>query len=684
MSPSAITAVEKAADTLNGMVAKKPSLRKSATASGVAPEDVYKPELLSYAVGSVGEGQGTALVATNVDGPSCVPALGDRVANLSYRQAQLGLKGTVVAVHAATGFVEVVFDGEFIGGGSLGGLCSNGRGALVPWSALLCLSRLPSEAPPAGLAPVLPGTAAAANAFGSSQQHRGGGGGVAALTGTDEDAIARLEGMPRGKQRGPQQTQYNQQQQQRSPQPSHGQRQQQPQQQQQQQQQQQRPVTGPGAPYGQPSSAGAQQQQLQQQRKAATPAAAAPPAAGTSIPLASLFGGKSPAAPAPAAAASRTTATVQGIVSADELEGAPALAPALVPARPAAPVVTPAPASGGLDLPAIARQVEFYFSDVNLAKDAFMAHLINADVSSAPGGQGWVPLATIKGFKRMQELARGDADVIAAAVATHSKLLLVSSDRKKIRRVHPWAAGAQPAAPAASIAAPAQLPPVPPPAVAPAPATAGRPDPLAYYASMMGGQQQQQQQQQQAKAPVAAAPSDVRNTNGGAAAPAADATGAAADGRAHFESMMARLQRSAAPQQQQQPVPQQQQAPPYPQQAFGYGAGPQMMPTQMMMAPQQAGYFPQQPQGPFPMAGGPFPLQQPGPFFFGGQQQQQQPMFPMMPMGLPAQQQMQPQWQQQQQAPMPHHPQPRPQGHGPQGQLPPVPVPSPQPAPLRK
>lgn len=38
-----------------------------------------------------------------------------------------GLWGTVVACHSHSGCVEVVFDEEFIGGGTLHGMCSNYR-----------------------------------------------------------------------------------------------------------------------------------------------------------------------------------------------------------------------------------------------------------------------------------------------------------------------------------------------------------------------------------------------------------------------------------------------------------------------------------------------------------------------------------------------------------------------------
>ena len=195
MAPAAVTAVEKAADAYYAVMRKRaaagaaapggsaaapgepPSITRRVRRDGVRPADVFRPEhSSSYAVGGVGEGHGTALGVNSVDGASCTPILGDRVANLSYRQAPLGLRGTVVAVHAASGFVEAVFDAEFVGGGSLGGLCTIGRGALVPWSALLCLSREPSAE--AGAA--------------------AGGGDASEAAPPDEDS-----GMPRGKRGGP-------------------------------------------------------------------------------------------------------------------------------------------------------------------------------------------------------------------------------------------------------------------------------------------------------------------------------------------------------------------------------------------------------------------------------------------------------------------------------------------------
>ena len=69
------------------------------------------------------------------------PELGDRVVNLVASAVPFGLKGTVIAIHASSAYVEVLFDEEFAGGKSLQGLCSAFRGALVSWSSVLKVSR---------------------------------------------------------------------------------------------------------------------------------------------------------------------------------------------------------------------------------------------------------------------------------------------------------------------------------------------------------------------------------------------------------------------------------------------------------------------------------------------------------------------------------------------------------------
>ena len=72
---------------------------------------------------------------------SCNPRLGDRVVNLNSLGVPFGLKGTVITIHNATGYVEVVFDSEFVGGRALAGSCSQFRGRLCPWHGLLRVSK---------------------------------------------------------------------------------------------------------------------------------------------------------------------------------------------------------------------------------------------------------------------------------------------------------------------------------------------------------------------------------------------------------------------------------------------------------------------------------------------------------------------------------------------------------------
>ena len=73
------------------------------------------------------------------NGPEA-PRLGDRVVNLHATGVPFGLKGTVVAIHSNTGYVEAIFDEEFVGGRGLQGQCSQFRGRLCAWSTLLRVS----------------------------------------------------------------------------------------------------------------------------------------------------------------------------------------------------------------------------------------------------------------------------------------------------------------------------------------------------------------------------------------------------------------------------------------------------------------------------------------------------------------------------------------------------------------
>lgn len=77
----------------------------------------------------------------------------------------------------------------------------------------------------------------------------------------------------------------------------------------------------------------------------------------------------------------------------------------------------------------IVKQVEYYFSDENLPTDEFLLKYVKKNK------KGFVPIETIASFRRMKKLVQ-DLSVIEAALRTSPKLV-VSSDGKRVRRLHP-------------------------------------------------------------------------------------------------------------------------------------------------------------------------------------------------------------------------------------------------------
>ncbi|XP_026756947.2 la protein homolog [Galleria mellonella] len=76
---------------------------------------------------------------------------------------------------------------------------------------------------------------------------------------------------------------------------------------------------------------------------------------------------------------------------------------------------------------AIIRQVEYYFSDVNLPRDKFLREQVKLD-------DGWIPIEVLTTFNRLAKLSK-DVNVIAKALNNStSGLLEVSEDNKKVRR----------------------------------------------------------------------------------------------------------------------------------------------------------------------------------------------------------------------------------------------------------
>jgi La-related protein 7 len=76
----------------------------------------------------------------------------------------------------------------------------------------------------------------------------------------------------------------------------------------------------------------------------------------------------------------------------------------------------------------IVKQVEYYFSDENLPTDEFLKFV-------KKNKEGFVPIGVIASFRRMKKLVQDHA-IIEAALRTSSKLV-VNSDGKRVRRLHP-------------------------------------------------------------------------------------------------------------------------------------------------------------------------------------------------------------------------------------------------------
>lgn len=78
----------------------------------------------------------------------------------------------------------------------------------------------------------------------------------------------------------------------------------------------------------------------------------------------------------------------------------------------------------------ITKQVEYYFSDANLATTEHLMRFISKDPD------GFVPISVVASFKKIKALVQNNL-LLANALRTSSKLI-ISDDKKKVRRVHPF------------------------------------------------------------------------------------------------------------------------------------------------------------------------------------------------------------------------------------------------------
>uniref|UniRef100_A0A0D9XXW7 HTH La-type RNA-binding domain-containing protein n=1 Tax=Leersia perrieri TaxID=77586 RepID=A0A0D9XXW7_9ORYZ len=78
----------------------------------------------------------------------------------------------------------------------------------------------------------------------------------------------------------------------------------------------------------------------------------------------------------------------------------------------------------------ITKQVEYYFSDINLATTEHLMRFITRDP------EGYVPMSVIAGFNKIKALVHNNS-MLAASLRTSSKLV-VSDDGKRVKRLQPF------------------------------------------------------------------------------------------------------------------------------------------------------------------------------------------------------------------------------------------------------
>nr|AGT16157.1 hypothetical protein SHCRBa_167_G07_R_10 [Saccharum hybrid cultivar R570] len=90
------------------------------------------------------------------------------------------------------------------------------------------------------------------------------------------------------------------------------------------------------------------------------------------------------------------------------------------------------PRDGSFDDPVrkIRKQVEYYFSDINLATTEHLMRFISKDP------EGYVPISVVAGFKKIKALVQSNS-MLASALRTSSKLV-VSDDGTRVKREQPF------------------------------------------------------------------------------------------------------------------------------------------------------------------------------------------------------------------------------------------------------
>lgn len=78
----------------------------------------------------------------------------------------------------------------------------------------------------------------------------------------------------------------------------------------------------------------------------------------------------------------------------------------------------------------IAKQVEYYFSDVNIVRDKFLLGEVKKD-------EGWVNLSVLLTFSRLKEMTKDEEKLLEALKEITSQIIELDGTKKRVRRKEP-------------------------------------------------------------------------------------------------------------------------------------------------------------------------------------------------------------------------------------------------------
>ncbi|RWS27996.1 lupus La-like protein [Leptotrombidium deliense] len=75
----------------------------------------------------------------------------------------------------------------------------------------------------------------------------------------------------------------------------------------------------------------------------------------------------------------------------------------------------------------IIKQIEYYFSDINLGKDKFMQQEMMKN-------NGWIPLSVLLTFNRLKAITESEEEIVTALRKSKSGLMLISENERQVKR----------------------------------------------------------------------------------------------------------------------------------------------------------------------------------------------------------------------------------------------------------